>query len=224
MSNVLFPSIDVPRLSSWMFNGLRGLQLPSRASSSYHGSIGVFIDSFLKTSLNITNVNSTVDLEKYKIEVKSKEIGSKADWTIGTMTLNDIIKTPYRQSTVYQKLQALLLINTNDDFQIITDFGLYYLDFDEVQVLLEESYEGARTQLQARVAIYANNIASLIADGQPNAILKKLEFSSFESFQGNFGKFEFTNNGTSFAFRISVPQMRHLTTLAATQTQLIEFV
>lgn len=210
------------KLSSWMFKGVKGLQLP-RKSSSNTGNVGQFIDNYIKTELNICDVSSVVDLEAYGIEIKSKDISTNSDWSIGSMTLEDIIKTPYKSSSVYKKLQALLLVDTDDTFQIVKDIGLYYFDMPEIQTLLEDSYESARRQIQLVVTNHASNIAYQIANGNPNAILNKVKFDSFQKFQGDYGKFEFTNNGTSFMFRISQPQMRHLTTLAATSTPLIVF-
>lgn len=210
------------KLSSWMFQGLKGVELPARSTSNT-GNVGTFIDQYIKTKLNITNITSIVDLEAYGIEIKSKDINTSTDWSIGSMTLEDILKTPYKKSSVSKKLQALLLVKTDDTFQIVKDIGLYYFDTDEIQSLLEDSYESARQQIQAVVSNHAENIAYQIANGNPNAVMDKIKFDSFQKFQGNYGKFEFTNNGTSFMFRISQPQMRHLTTLAASKSDLLVY-
>lgn len=205
-----------------MFQGLMGLELPARSLSNT-GNVGNFIDQHLKTQLNITNITSIVDLELLGIELKSKDISTNSDWSIGTMTLADILKTPYKQSSIFKKLQALLLVTTDDTFRVVKDVGLYYFDIDEIQQLLEDSYEAARAKIQARVIHHASNVNQQIIAGNYNAVLEKVNFSSFEKFQGECGKFEFTNNGMSFMFRISVSQMRKLTTIAASQTTLIEY-
>lgn len=222
MANKKFPKLPYSRLNSWMFQGLMGLELPARSSSNT-GNVGNFIDQHLKTQLNITNITSIVDLELLGIELKSKDISTNSDWSIGSMTLADILKTPYRQSSVFQKLQALLLVTTDNTFQVVKDIGLYYFDIDEIQELLENSYEAARAKIQSRVINHASNVNQQIIAGNYNAVLSTVQFSSFEKFQGDYGKFEFTNNGMSFMFRISVPQMRHLTTIAASQSALFEF-
>jgi hypothetical protein len=210
------------KLSSWMFKGVKGLNLPQRSASNT-GNVGTYIDSYIKTQLNISDVSSIVDLEAYGIEIKSKDINTNSDWSIGSMTLEDILKTPYSGSSVCKKLQALLLVDTDDTFRIVKDIGLYYFDMPEIQKLLKDSYESARSQIQSVVTNHASNVAYQVSNGNPNAVLNKVKFDSFQKFHGAYGKFEFTNNGTSFMFRISQSQMRHLTTLAATSTPLITF-
>lgn len=206
-----------------MFNALRGMTVPGRSTTNT-GNVGTFIDSHLKQQMNITNTTTLVDLASLGIEVKSKDIHTSTDWSIGSMTLQDILSTPYNKSSVYQKLQALLLVTTDDTFQVIKDIGLHYFDIDEVQKLLEESYEDARAQIQHQVRLHAAKVAQQVLNGNANAILKPIEFSSYQKFHGNYGKFEFTNNGTSFMFRISVSQMRHLIKVSsAAHNPLLEF-
>jgi Glu-tRNA(Gln) amidotransferase subunit E-like FAD-binding protein len=205
-----------------MFNGLKGLSIPAK-SLSHCGNVGNFIDQHIKNKLNITNVSSVVDLENYGIEIKSKDISTNTDWSIGSMTLEDILNNTYQTSSVYKKLQALLLIDVDDTFQVVKDIGLYYFDIDEIQMLFEESYESARKQIQQRVAQHAVNVAKSVESGNFNAVLGKVNFGSYEKFQGDFGKFEYTNNGNSFQFRITLAQMKHLTTLAASQSSLLAY-
>jgi hypothetical protein len=215
MSNFVFPPLPYTKLHSWMFNGLKTVVLPAQSKTD-SGAVGRFIDSYLKNQLNITDVSSTVDLEAYGIELKTKDVSTRTDWSIGSMTLEDILTNPYQTSSVYKKLQALLLVDTNDNFRCVTSIGLYYFDIDEVQLLLEESYESARKQLQNEVTKHAQWVASQIANGNTNAILSKVKFKDYVKFHGKYGKFENMNNG-SFQFRISTPQMRYLVKLAATQ-------
>ena len=214
MSNIVFPQLQVPKITSWMFNGLNGMTVPGRSSTNT-GNVGNFIDQYLKTQMGIANTTSTVDLASLGIELKSKDIHTNTDWSIGSMTLQDILGTPYIQSSVYQKLQALLLVYTDDIFQVIKNLELHYFDFDEVQQLLADSYESARQEIQHRVNLHAAMIAQQVVAGNPNAILQKVQFKNYEKFHGQFGKFEFTNTGSSFMFRISLPQMKHLTSLSS---------
>lgn len=224
MSNIVFPQLTTPRITSWMFNSLKGMAVPSRSSSNT-GNVGTFIDNYVKSQLAISNTTTVVDLASLGIEIKSKDIHTSTDWSIGSMTLADILTTPYEKSSIYKKLQGLLLVTTDDTFQVIKDIGLYYFDIDEVQLLLSDSYEAARTQIQQRVNQHAANVVQRIIAGDPNAILGKVEFNSYEKFQGKYGKFEFTNNGSSFMFRISISQMKHLISLSsAYQSPLFEFV
>lgn len=221
MSNIMFPPLPHSKLSSWMFQGLKGLHIPQKSSSNT-GYVGTYLDNYVKTQLNISNINSVVDLVRYGIEIKSKDISTNTDWSIGSMTLVDILNNTYQTSSVYQKLQALLLIDTDDTFQIVKDIGLYYFDNDEIQLLLEESYNDARSQIQQAVKDYAALVSAQIAKGNSNIVLNKVPFSNFAKFQGPYGKFEYMNNG-SFQFRISQTQMRHLTTLASVSSSVLVY-
>lgn len=221
MANIMFPPLPHSKLSSWMFQGLKGLHIPQRSATNT-GYVGTFLDNYIKTQLNISNINSVVDLERYGIEVKSKDISTNTDWSIGSMTLEDILTTPYQVSSVYRKLQALLLIDTDDVFQIVKDIGLYYFDFDEVQILLEDSYNDVRSQIQQVVNEHAKQVAKEIAKGNTNAVLNKVQFSNYAKFQSDYGKFESMNNG-SFQFRLTQSQMRHLTTLASIQSSVLVY-
>jgi len=213
MANNKFPRLSCARLSSETFKPLLGVSVPAKSPTNT-GLVGKFLDEYVKTQLNLPH-DTTVDLEFYGIEIKSKDNGTTTDWSIGAMTLEDIIKKSYTESSIYQKCQSLLLITTDDNFRKVVDVGLYYMDLDEVQQLIEESYEDVRRQLIYRITEHNKKIQNMVVSGNIAAILNPIEFGSYEKFQGKYGKFEYTNNGTSFQFRITSKQMRHLTQISA---------
>ena len=220
MSNILYPALPV-HITSWMFSSLKGLSIPGKSTIN-SGLVGQFIHNHINSNLNITS-NTIVDLAQLGIEVKTKEYSGNTDWSIGSMTLQDILSKPYIQSSVYLKLQALLLVKTDDNFRVIKDIALVYLDCDEVQALVEETYEDLRRQLQERVTNYAINLMNQVKLGNINAILQPITFKPYEQFKGEYGKFEYMD-GTSFQFRINQKQMKHLIATANTaQNSLIQF-
>lgn len=216
MSNTVFPKLSKPRVASRTFKQLVGLSIPKKSKTN-PGNVGIFIDNYIKSHLKI-NGNTIVDLEDYGIEIKTKDIETNTDWSIGSMTLEDILNTDYENSSICKKMQALLLVDTDDTFRVIKDYGLYYLDFDEAQQLLKDSYDNIRNQLKQHVINHAMKVNAKIQKGIFDAVLDKIEFSSFEKFHGTFGKFEYTNSGTSFMFRITKSEMRELVLKASTHT------
>ncbi len=216
-----FPKLTKPRLASRTFEGLRGLKIPKKSLKN-SGNVGVYLDNYIKEKLKVFN-NTPVDLEFYGIEIKSKDINTNTDWSIGSMTLDDILNTDYIDSIVYKKMQSLLLVDTCDTFRVVKDYGLYYLDFDEAQQLLEDSYNQIRGDLYQRVVNHATTISSQIQKGIFGAVLSKVEFDNFEKFHGSFGKFEYTNSGTSFQFRLTKSEMNQLKTMAATSNARLMF-
>jgi hypothetical protein len=59
------------------------------------------------------------------------------------MSVNDIIKTPYKDSNVYKKCQQQLRIKTDDD-NYITEAELFDFDQPQIQELIETAYENGR--------------------------------------------------------------------------------
>ena len=129
MSNNLFNRLNKPRITKYAPT-LVGQTIPYRTKENT-SITGNYIDQLVKTWAGVsTGLNTIVDLMIYGIEIKSKDIITNSDWSIGSMRLVDIINTPYEQSSVYQKLQALFLVEYNNDLCSITSANLYYLDND----------------------------------------------------------------------------------------------
>ncbi len=212
MSNNVFEKLNYPRVSSKTFQVLRGVEVPAKSSKD-SGLVGKKIHEYIVQNLNI-NGNSIVYIEDYGIEIKTKNEDTNTDWSIGSMTAEVIVDTPYKDSPIYQKLQALLLITTNDNFQIISDVGLYYMDFDEIQLLIQDTYEDARSQLKQEVLYQQNSPKnSFFISDQPS----ELKFDPSHSFKGKHGRFEYTNSGTAFAFRIKAKSMKMFARMAASK-------
>jgi len=204
MSNIIYPKLNLPRLASRTFDPLYNLILPPRDSKD-SGNTGRFIDRHTKTLVAAILSSKGPDLSQFGVEIKSKYNDTNTDWTIGTMTLLDIINTPmYKDTEIYQKMQALLLCTCDDNLRKIIDIGLYYMDMDEIQILLENSYLGARTQILKFVLPFW---------GKNQPIDWK---SNFQNFKGPYAKFERTASVNSLAFRITSSDMEHLKNIAST--------
>lgn len=217
MSNIQFPKLTFPRLTPKTFHPLRGHIIPPR-SMVHHGAVGNYIDQLIKTHLrNPFHANTVVDLIKFGIEIKSKDIDTNTSWSIGSMTIADIVNTPYVNSSIYAKMQALLLVTTNHKFGSITDTMLVYLDMDEVQVPLEQTYESLRKQLTVKWNAYQAKVKAHLDKGELAEAYKPMVFSPWENVKADYGMFEYMS-GTSYQFRMSQTQMNFITDTALKQT------
>lgn len=135
-----------------------------------------------------------VDYPQFKLELKSKDPNSQSGYNIGTMTLSDIINTPYEASVVQAKMQHQLRVIINTQNYIV---GVELFDFTNpvIQHELRQAYETARKKVAARVPFYAT------------------EHKKLRRFTGTFyGSFEWPGGTavTSRQFRISVKAMKAL--------------
>jgi hypothetical protein len=85
------------------------------------------------------------DYPDYDLEMKSKDVDSASAWTIGNMTREDIINTPYKNSSIKDKLQQHYHVYHKDS--VITDQKLYDFRSDYIQKRLEEAYEESRQRI-----------------------------------------------------------------------------
>lgn len=123
------------------------------------------------------NLGKGVDLPDDGIEVKSRLKESTSSHTVGNMTDYDIIVTPYRQSSIFPKLQKQMRVEHTCNHIVKVE----YYDFSQpfIQDLLEEAYEAAR--------------ASIAAGYTPHA--PGTRFGYFEYHASNSYKFRITDAG-----------------------------
>ena len=145
------------------------------------------------------NQSGTVDLPG-GIEIKSRKSTTDSMHTVGTMTYDDIIKTPWNQTPFKQKLQKQYRVTIHkneltgeiDTFDKIVDFSN-----PEIQSKLEEAYERNRMVLMIQ-----------------NRIIKGQTIKA----GGQYGKLEHkpgaNGTGKSYALRIPNSGMKKLITRA----------
>lgn len=205
--NIKFNRLNKPRVRDFK-NSLVGQSVPVRTDVN-SAITGLFIDEYAKNLAGVwkDNIEKVVDIMHLGIEVKSKDIHSDSNWSIGSMTFNDIIDTPYIDSPIYKKLQALFLVRYDNDLSIITHTDLYYFDNDEVQTRIQTAYESIRNEMIAFKMQHLTNLNNqLFVIGPP-----AYKFTSYQKFKSVPGYcFEYMNSGNSFNFRISVKEMKDL--------------
>lgn len=158
---------------------------------TYGGASGRGLEKLITDLLNIP-IDQGVgpDIRIYDLEIKSRDIDSKADHTIGTLTLGSALTSVYDQTHLKDKMQQQLRVKTKDN--VIVQADVYDFSRRDIQDLIRNSFKIAQAELIAKNA------------------LNNGEFETHERISGGqYGNFEYKGNG-SFAFRISDAGMTKL--------------
>ena len=109
--------------------------------------------------------NGTIDLPG--IEVKSRKSSTDAMHTVGTMTYDDILVTPWDQTPFKKKLQTQYRVTINKEEctgGVSATGKIVDLSDPEIQKELEDAYEKCRAELTAQGRIYVGQ--TITAGGQ----------------------------------------------------------
>lgn len=168
----------------------KGSQLPFQQKfSADPGAIGQYVQRTMsKNGYNI-NTGSGVDLPDLDIEIKTRNINSTSGHTIGSMTVDDIIKTPYIDSSICKKTQRQYRVKYDDNTSIVTDERVYDFSDPYIQKKIEESYNAARDK---------------IINGDRGDYIKG----------GNYGYFE-KQTDNSYQYRVSNKAMTDIETMSS---------
>ena len=167
---------------------LLGYQLPS----NINGAAGRACEDLLETKVGIRiNRGYGCDIHEIGWEVKCRKGTATSAQTVTSMRPEDIISTPYPLSPVYNKIRKQLRFTTSDNHVII---AIDLCDFDQPQIqeLLEEAYEHAR---------------SLIKE------IPKREYTPYDGYWGYFEKTK--KDRPELDFRLADGQMEKLLAMTA---------
>jgi len=87
------------------------------------------------------------DLKQQKIEVKSRDMDATSARTIGSMTADDIVNTPYAESNIFDKTQTQFIVKSRNNS--VVKSGLFDFTCDYVQSHIKDAYEAAREKFIA---------------------------------------------------------------------------
>jgi hypothetical protein len=158
------------------------------------GQAGRALEDMFEQDYGITvNRRKGPDNRMFGIEYKTRDLDSTSPQTVATMNVEDIIKTPYRESEVFKKFQQQIRVKTKDN--IIVEADLYDFRPPHIQEKIEAAYENARAQ-------FSKNKDLQITKSGPESI-------------GYWGYFENTSNReSSRSFRISPNAMEDYENMA----------
>ncbi len=138
---------------------------------------------------------ATVDLPTANVEIKTRKASSKSNHTVGTMTFDDIINTPWDETPFKQKLQQQYRVKIKDAKTAsgkMVDFSHEIIQND-----FREAYEICRTQLKLN--------GKTLYTGET---IKGTQYGCLEHKPGP------SKNGKSYAFRITDAGMKKAENLA----------
>jgi hypothetical protein len=112
--------------------------------------MGQWIDQEMYKKGHVIDHTGVVDMPEYNIDNKTRKKGSKANHTVGSMTILDILNTPDWSDTRYShKTQNQNQIEWDPVFMEISKVTVLDMDIDLIQEKLKEGYEDVRGQLVA---------------------------------------------------------------------------
>jgi len=126
---------------------LKGLTVPKQTLSE-SGAVGKYIEKLL-IERKVKISDGVVDIPEYRLEVKSRNKDSKSPHTVGTMTLDDILKTSFKDSAVEKKMQYQYRVEYDNTRGVITEDRIYNFTSDIIQAKIESAYDAGKSELAA---------------------------------------------------------------------------
>jgi hypothetical protein len=178
-----------------ILNMIRHHLLNIKISNNINGDAGRECENLLESIGICINRGAGCDIPEVGWEVKCRKGTATSAQTVTSMHPKNIISTSYRFSPVYQKIRKQLRFTTND-LDIITSIDLCDFDQPQIQDLLEEAYEHAR---------------SLII------INPKISYTPYEGYWGYFEKTK--KDRPELDFRLADGQMEKLLAMTSSTFQ-----
>lgn len=85
------------------------------------------------------------DIPEADFEVKTRDLNATSAHTVGRMSVRYIKSTPYKESTIYHKLQQQYRIKSRD--RVIVSAEVYDFSAPHIQEKIEKCYEAARQKI-----------------------------------------------------------------------------
>jgi hypothetical protein len=114
------------------------------------------------------------DIQAIGVEIKHRDIDSSSPHTVGSMTIDYIMATDYKNTYIAQKLQQQLRVKVKDN--VVQSADVYDFSSSTIQDLIEQSYEAGR---------------QLIINGARNNYIAGGKFGYFEQKSGSINSYSF---------------------------------
>lgn len=137
--------LKVARVKEIKNNIQKGDQVPFQNKD---GDVGQWVDQVLTSRGHIVDPFGVVDLPQYRIDNKTHKKGSTSYYTVGSMTIDSIIKTPnWYDTRYYKKSLNQNQIEWDANFQEVTNVTILDMDLSEIQEPLKAAYDNLRSKV-----------------------------------------------------------------------------
>jgi hypothetical protein len=110
--------------------------------------IGKWADDQLSARGHVVDPYGIIDLPEYKTDTKTRNKYSKANHTVGSMTIEDILSTPdWFETRFHKKTLNQNQIEWDPDFQEVSNVTILDMDLFEIQDPLKKAYENLRKKV-----------------------------------------------------------------------------
>jgi len=159
--------------------------------------IGQWVDAEMMRKGHTIDPKGRVDLPEYNIDNKTRKKGSKADHTVGSMTIPDIIDTPnFEDSGFYPKVQNQNQITWDPIFKEVVDVKIVDMAIPDIQNRLKAAYENLRAQV--------------IEGNRAKTITSSCGWARLDGY----------NHNNSYRYRITDTAMKQILTISAMRDSL----
>lgn len=119
---------------------LIGMPVPPQKN----GNVGTLVEDYLESMGYTINRGAGCDLVSIGVEIKTRTIEATSAQSIGGMTIEDIISTPWEKSPVRAKFQQQFRVKHSIEEGCIVSARMYDFRTDEIQSATRYAYESAR--------------------------------------------------------------------------------
>ena len=119
---------------------LVGMRVPKQKN----GNVGILVQDTMYNDGYPIDTQARVDLPDWAVEVKAQTAEATSPQSIGSMTVGDIINTPYQSSPIKEKFQQQFRVTHSDTFREVTSAKIYDFSDPYIQQLIEKGYESGR--------------------------------------------------------------------------------
>lgn len=153
---------------------LVGMRVPKQKN----GNVGHLVEDTMYNDGYPINKQARVDIPDWKVEVKAQTLEATSAQSVGSMTVDDIINTPYQSSPIKEKFQQQFRVTHSDIFREITSAKIYDFSDPYIQQLIEKGYESGRA-IFAELQNNNNNYPNYIRGNNTDFYWEKKESNSY---------------------------------------------
>lgn len=119
---------------------LMGMSVPKEK----HGNVAQLVQDTMIDLDYEFDTSGSVDIPKLKTEVKSKGVESRSAWSVGSMTLEDIISYDYDSSPLKEKIQTVYIVEHSQTFREVVSTRTLDFSKESIQEIIRYGYNSAR--------------------------------------------------------------------------------